>query len=70
MKTSILLHIPEPCHENWDAMTPQDKGRHCQSCNKIVVDFSVMTDRQVLDYFKIQLAIPVADFTMTNCIAH
>ncbi|MFY7963768.1 MAG: carboxypeptidase-like regulatory domain-containing protein [Chitinophagaceae bacterium] len=52
MKTPILLHIPEPCHENWDAMTPQDKGRHCQSCNKIVVDFSVMTDRQVLDYFK------------------
>lgn len=52
MKKQILLHIPEPCHENWDAMTPQDKGRHCQSCNKIVVDFSVMTDRQVLDYFK------------------
>jgi hypothetical protein len=52
MKTPFLLHIPEPCHENWDAMTPQDKGRHCQSCNKIVVDFSVMSDRQVLEYFK------------------
>lgn len=52
MKTPILLHIPEPCNESWDAMTPQDKGRHCQSCNKVVVDFSVMTDRQVLDYFK------------------
>ncbi|MCX6209777.1 MAG: carboxypeptidase-like regulatory domain-containing protein, partial [Bacteroidetes bacterium] len=52
MKAPILLHIPEPCNENWDAMTPQDKGRHCQSCNKVVVDFSVMSDRQVLDYFK------------------
>ncbi len=52
MKTPILLHIPEPCHENWDAMTPQDKGRHCESCKKIVVDFSIMSDRQVLDYFK------------------
>jgi hypothetical protein len=52
MKTPFLLHIPEPCHENWDAMTPQDKGRHCQSCNKIVVDFSLMSDRQVLEYFK------------------
>jgi len=52
MKTPILLHIPEPCHENWDAMTNADKGRHCQSCNKIVVDFSVMSDRQVLEYFK------------------
>lgn len=55
MKTPILLHIPEPCHENWDAMTPQDKGRHCQSCNKIVVDFSVMSDRQVLEYFKTKI---------------
>ena len=52
MKTPILLHIPEPCHENWDAMTNANKGRHCQSCNKIVVDFSVMSDRQVLEYFK------------------
>ena len=52
MKTPILLHIPEPCHENWDAMTEANKGRHCQSCNKIVVDFSVMSDRQVLEYFK------------------
>ena len=52
MKTPIIFHIPEPCHENWDAMTPQDKGRHCESCNKIVVDFSIMSDRQVLEYFK------------------
>ena len=43
MKTPIIFHIPEPCHENWDAMTPQDKGRHCESCNKIVVDFSIMS---------------------------
>jgi hypothetical protein len=52
MKAPILLHIPEPCRENWDAMTTADKGRHCNSCNKIVVDFSVMSDRQVLEYFK------------------
>lgn len=52
MKQQTILHIPKPCHENWDAMTEADKGRHCQSCNKIVVDFSVMTDRQVLEHFK------------------
>lgn len=52
MKAPMQLYIPEPCHENWDGMTPQDKGRHCQSCNKIVVDFSTMTDQQVLNYFK------------------
>ncbi len=52
MKTPILLHIPEPCHENWDAMTQKEKGKYCQSCNKIVIDFSVMSDRQVIEYFK------------------
>lgn len=43
------LHIPEPCHENWDAMSPAQQGRFCGSCSKEVVDFSSMTDRQILD---------------------
>ena len=51
MKSSFKLHIPEPCHESWEQMTPKEKGRFCASCSKIVVDFSVMTDRQVLEYF-------------------
>lgn len=51
MSKSILLNIPEPCHENWQQMTPLEQGRFCGSCQKIVVDFSVMTDKEVLDYF-------------------
>ena len=34
------LLIPKPCHENWDAMTPRDDGRHCASCSKTVVDLT------------------------------
>ncbi|MDO5856927.1 hypothetical protein Q2490_06465 [Myroides odoratimimus] len=34
------IEIPEPCHEDWDKMAPQDKGRHCAVCDKVVVDFS------------------------------
>lgn len=49
---SIKLSIAEPCHENWDAMLPEDKGRFCLSCQKTVVDFTAMNDRQVFDYFK------------------
>ena len=45
------FHIPKPCHQNWDEMTPDEKGRHCQACNKTVVDFTKMTDDQVLNYF-------------------
>lgn len=51
MHTPIKLNIPAPCHENWNEMLPKDQGRFCGSCSKVVVDFSVMTDKQVLEYF-------------------
>src|SRR4051812_48057196 len=46
------LTIPEPCHENWDAMTRFEKGRHCASCRKTVIDFSQMSDRQLIEFIK------------------
>jgi len=50
MKRKTYVTIPQSCHESWDAMTPQDKGRFCASCAKTVVDFSQMSDTQVLNY--------------------
>jgi hypothetical protein len=47
----LQLIIPEPCHENWDKMSPNEQGRFCNSCAKTVVDFSSMTDGQMIDYF-------------------
>lgn len=52
MKTELYLQIPKPCHENWDAMTPVDKGKFCASCSKEVVDFSLLSDAEVLNFFK------------------
>lgn len=43
----VTVTIAEPCHENWQNMTPNDDGRFCSSCQKNVVDFSIMTDEQV-----------------------
>lgn len=43
-----LLHIPEPCAENWNAMTPTSAGRHCAACAKTVVDFTQKTDAEML----------------------
>lgn len=48
----LNLSIPKPCHENWDKMSSAEKGRFCSSCQKIVVDFTNMSDRQVAEFFK------------------
>lgn len=52
MSKKLQLSIPKPCHENWDAMTPVQQGKFCGSCQKQVVDFSNMSDRQVAEFFK------------------
>jgi CarboxypepD_reg-like domain/Secretion system C-terminal sorting domain len=50
MPKAVQLQIPEPCHENWQQMTPNEQGRHCMSCQKTVVDFSIMSDKEILNY--------------------
>lgn len=45
------INIPEPCHEDWNKMTPNEKGAFCGSCQKTVVDFSKMDNAQIKDYF-------------------
>ena len=51
-KTHLNLSIPKPCHENWDTMLPNEKGKHCFSCQKTVVDFTKMTDSQIIHFFQ------------------
>lgn len=47
-----LVSVPNPCHASWDKMIPKDNGRHCNSCDKVVVDFSSMSDEAIRNYFK------------------
>jgi hypothetical protein len=51
MENIYRLTIKEPCHENWNQMSPSDKGRFCGSCQKDVVDFTSMTDNEIHNYF-------------------
>ena len=37
-------HMPKPCHESWDAMTPVEKGRHCAICDTKVWDLTAISD--------------------------
>ncbi|MCR9162647.1 MAG: hypothetical protein ACE37F_03240 [Nannocystaceae bacterium] len=44
MKASEI-RIPEPCNEDWEGMTPEQRGRFCAACQKTVHDLSAMTER-------------------------
>jgi len=48
MKQQVQLQIPEPCHENWNKMSITEQGRFCMTCKKEVIDFSAMTDQEIL----------------------
>ena len=50
-KNTMKIYIPEPCHENWSAMTPNEQGRFCGSCQKTVVDFTNFTTQDIQNYF-------------------
>lgn len=52
MKPKVQISIPKPCHENWNAMTPESKGRFCALCSKTVIDFTEMKDEEITDYFQ------------------
>lgn len=52
MGKRLQLTIDEPCHEDWDQMTPSEQGHFCSSCQKHVIDFSTMSDTQLVAFFK------------------
>lgn len=34
------FYIPKPCFEDWESMSPEEKGRFCSVCSKTVIDFT------------------------------
>jgi hypothetical protein len=45
------IGIPEPCSQQWQQMTSVDGGRHCDNCRKTVIDFTRMTDAEIINHF-------------------
>lgn len=45
------VHIPDPCFENWESMSPQEKGRFCSVCNKCVIDFTQKQPEEIQQIF-------------------
>ncbi len=50
MQQQHKILITKPCTKNWDAMQPTAVGRHCNSCKKDVVDFTLLNDDEVKNY--------------------
>ncbi|NIF04687.1 hypothetical protein F3J23_04460 [Chryseobacterium sp. Tr-659] len=48
----MKITIPSPCHENWDTMTSDEKGRFCAVCSKTITDFTGFSDEELLIRFK------------------
>lgn len=46
------IHIAEPCHEDWNNMSPNEQGRHCAQCCKTVVDFTNWETNEIVYYLK------------------
>lgn len=46
-----MIQIKDPCDANWQEMTPAESGKYCGACEKVVVDFSKMSDAQIKNYF-------------------
>lgn len=51
MATILKIQVPNPCHEDWNAMTPNQQGRFCDHCSKSVIDFTKMKTPEIQAYF-------------------
>ncbi len=45
---NYILKIENPCEESWISMTNVETGKFCSSCAKNVIDFTNLTDKQVI----------------------
>lgn len=50
MQNIRSITITKPCHETWQAMAPVIGGRYCQSCCKTVMDFTNMSNEEIISY--------------------
>jgi hypothetical protein len=57
-----VVTIPKPCPANWDDMAPTAAGRHCAVCATEVVDFTRMSEAEVLAFLAARRGQPVCAF--------
>lgn len=40
------------CSQEWEGMEPVSSGRYCQGCQKEVIDFTQLSDQEIIGYFE------------------
>ena len=50
MENKGKFSIPKPCHEDWNTMTQEEKGRFCSVCSKTVFDFTLSSNEQIQEH--------------------
>lgn len=48
----MKIQLTCPCSEPLDKMKPTSNGSYCNRCNKEVIDFSNMSDSEILSYIQ------------------
>ncbi|UOQ71311.1 carboxypeptidase-like regulatory domain-containing protein [Hymenobacter cellulosilyticus] len=53
------ISIPQPCAQPWASMSPTEAGRHCAVCATEVVDFTRLSEAEILAFLARQGGRPV-----------
>lgn len=61
--------IPTPCAQPWAAMRPTTDGRHCGACQTEVVDFSRLSEAEMLAFLARHDGRPVCVLANANQVA-
>lgn len=47
-RQKYILTIDNPCDQEWSSMTKTDTGKFCSQCSKTVIDFTQLTDNEII----------------------
>lgn len=61
------VSLKKPCIQNWDTMEKRDGGIYCQNCCKVVRDFTILSDEELISTLTAKRTTPVCGrFTATQ----